>query len=183
MELRARGWTVAAARREVGVSRTTGANWSRGHTVRLKGGMVKFVEPLDHLQVRAISPRYLSQEERLSIADLHQSGLGVRSIAEQIGRAASTISRELRRNQHVDGSYRPFEAHRQAVRRRAKPRPRRLEANQHLRSWSDTCWRSGGARRRSPATCRPGSPVQPSSSGRCGCVTKPSIKPSTSQDP
>lgn len=134
MELRARGWTVAAARREVGVSRTTGANWSRGHTVRLKGGIVKFVEPLDHLQVRSISPRYLSQEERLRIADLHQQGLTVRSIAEQIDRAASTISRELRRNRHLDGTYRPFEAHRQAVRRRAKPRPRRLEANQQLRA-------------------------------------------------
>ena len=94
---------------------------------------MKFVEPLDHLQVRAISPRYLSQEERLAIADLRQRGLGVRAIAEQIGRAASTVSRELRRNQHTDGSYRPFEAHRQAVRRRAKPRPRRLEVNRQLR--------------------------------------------------
>lgn len=31
MELRARGWSVRAAAREVGVSRLSGANWSRGY--------------------------------------------------------------------------------------------------------------------------------------------------------
>jgi len=55
MELRARGWSVAAAGREVGVSRTTGANWSRGHKVYRRGAVVGFVEALDRLAVRQIS--------------------------------------------------------------------------------------------------------------------------------
>jgi transposase len=31
VELRERGWSILAAAREVGVSRTTGNNWSRGY--------------------------------------------------------------------------------------------------------------------------------------------------------
>jgi hypothetical protein len=53
---------------------------------------------LDRLQVRQISARFLSQDERVRIADLHQAGVGVRQIAVSLGRAPSTISRELTRN-------------------------------------------------------------------------------------
>jgi transposase, IS30 family len=45
-----------------------------------------------------ISARFLSEEERLRIADLHRLGRSIRAIARKMGRAASTISRELRRN-------------------------------------------------------------------------------------
>ena len=37
MELRARGWSIAAAGREVGVSRSAAANWSRGYKVYRNG--------------------------------------------------------------------------------------------------------------------------------------------------
>jgi IS30 family transposase len=49
---------------------------------------------------RSAGPRYghLRPEERVSIAGLAQCGHGVRQIAEVLGRAASTISRELARN-------------------------------------------------------------------------------------
>jgi IS30 family transposase len=97
------------------------------------GEVVGTVPALDRLGVRAVSPRYLSQEERLAIADWQRQGLGVRAIAAQLRRAPSTISRELRRNRHPDGGYRPFEAHRQAVHRRGKPRPRRLTVDGELR--------------------------------------------------
>jgi hypothetical protein len=43
LKLLAQGWTPAAARREVGISRATSHNWRRGHTVRLKDGTVRFV--------------------------------------------------------------------------------------------------------------------------------------------
>ncbi|ORA21491.1 hypothetical protein BST13_37525, partial [Mycobacterium aquaticum] len=43
--------------------------------------------PLDRLAVREISSRYLSEGERIEIADLRQSGLGVRAIAVRLGRA------------------------------------------------------------------------------------------------
>ena len=134
MELRSRGWSIAAAGREVGVSRTSAANWAHGYKTYRNGRAVGFVEPLDRLAVKAISPRYLSQDERILIADLRQRGLSVRAIAVQIGRAASTVSRELHRNGRGGAGYRPFDAHRRATSRRAKPRPRRLETNLRLRS-------------------------------------------------
>ncbi len=45
-----------------------------------------------------ISPRYLSEDERVRIADLQRRGLSVRAIAVEVGRSPSTVSRELRRN-------------------------------------------------------------------------------------
>lgn len=97
------------------------------------GQVVGFVAPLDRLAVREISARYLSQDERIEIADLHRAGLGVRAIAARIGRSPSTISRELRRNGRKDGGYRPFDAHRKAVARRARDHKCRLETNVELR--------------------------------------------------
>jgi IS30 family transposase len=49
MELRARGWSVRAAAREVGVSRSAGTNWTRGYKVFRNGVEVGFVPPLDRL--------------------------------------------------------------------------------------------------------------------------------------
>jgi len=70
------------------------------------------------------------------IADLRQAGHGVRAIAEQTGRSPSTISRELRRNRDPDsGQYRPFTAHKLAVRRRARPRPGKIAADPVLRQF------------------------------------------------
>src|SRR5215208_6217747 len=84
MELRARGWSVLAAAREVGVSRTSGANWARGYKTCRNGHVVGFVAPLDRLAVREISTRYLSQDERFQIADLHRAGVSIRGIAAQL---------------------------------------------------------------------------------------------------
>ncbi|ORA20605.1 IS30 family transposase, partial [Mycobacterium aquaticum] len=70
--------------------------------------------------------------ERIEIADLRQSGLGVRAIAVRLGRAPSTISRELRRNAPAGRRYRPFDAHRRATARRARQRRRRIDTNEQL---------------------------------------------------
>lgn len=98
MELRERGWSICAAAREVGVSRTSGNNWARGYRTHRRGEVVGFVPALERLAVRQISARFLSQEERIEVADLRQEGLSIRQIAHRLGRAPSTISRELRRN-------------------------------------------------------------------------------------
>ncbi|WP_072532795.1 IS30 family transposase [Mycobacterium tuberculosis] len=82
--------------------------------------------------MRQISSRYLSEEERINIADLRRSGLSIRKIADQLGRAPSTVSRELRRNSRRDGQYRPFEAHRWAVQRRVRRHRRRIDKNPDL---------------------------------------------------
>ena len=132
MELRERGWSILAAAREV-VSRTTGNNWSRGYKTYRLGQVVGFVSALERLAVRDISPRFLSQDERIEIADLRHAGLSIRQIAHRLGRAPSTVSRELRRNATKGRGYRPFDAHRRATARRARNHRRRIEANGELR--------------------------------------------------
>jgi IS30 family transposase len=117
---------------EAGVSRTTGHNWSRGCKTYRRGQVSGFVPALERLAVREISARYLSQDERIEIADLRHAGLSIRRIADRLGRPPSTISRELRRNATASG-YRPFEAHRRATGRRARSHRRRVEANSELR--------------------------------------------------
>jgi transposase, IS30 family len=127
MELRARGWSINASAREAGVSRSTGKNWNRGYKVCRHGQVVGFVPALDRLAVREISDRFLSQDVRIQIADLHHGGMSIWQIAIRLGRAPSTISRELRRNA-ASSEYRPFEAHRRATARWARRHPRHLEA-------------------------------------------------------
>src|ERR1019366_6420603 len=76
-------------------------------------------------RVREVSDRYLSEQERVRIADLRQAGHGVRAIAERTGRSPSTVSRELRRNRDPgSGQYRPFTAHKLAAQRRGRARAR-----------------------------------------------------------
>jgi transposase, IS30 family len=133
MELRGRGWSVSAAAREVGISRSTGNNWTHGYKTYRRGVVVGVVPPHERLAVREVSARFLSQDERIELADLHHAGISIRQIAHRLGRAPSTISRELRRNVSR-GGYRPFEAHRQATVRRARDHRRRLDTNHALRT-------------------------------------------------
>jgi IS30 family transposase len=85
---------------------------------------------------REISPRYLSEDERVQIADLRRAGAGVRAIAERLGRSPSTISRELRRNGDPGtGPYRPFTAHKLAAQRRARPRAGKIARDEALRQF------------------------------------------------
>ena len=87
MELRARGWSVRAAAREVGVSRSSGANWARGHKVYRNGVVVGFVPPLDRLAVRQVrenlSPRGSFKDHLTGspLAGVRRSGLSRVSIA------------------------------------------------------------------------------------------------------
>ena len=133
MELRERGWSIRAAAREVGVARTTGTNWACGYKIYRNGEVVGFVPPLERLSVRKISSRFLSQDERIEIADLRHQGLSIRQIAHKLGRAPSTVSREVRRNVSGRRGYRPFDAHRHATARRARQHRRRIETNVELR--------------------------------------------------
>jgi transposase, IS30 family len=111
-----RGWSILAAAREVGVSRTTGNNWSRGYKTYRRGQVVGFVPALERLAVRQISRRLLSQDERIEIADLRHACLSIRQIAHRLGRTPSAVSRELRRNATGNRGYRPFDAHPRANR-------------------------------------------------------------------
>lgn len=135
LELLAQGWSVRGACRELGIDRSSGNTWKNGSMVRRKDGTVKFVPPLEPLSVRIISPRFLSEDERVQIADLARRGLGPTAIGQAMGRASSTISRELRRNLHSSGQYRPFHAHSAAATRRRRVRPLKLAADPVLHSF------------------------------------------------
>jgi len=60
----------------------------------------------------------LSLEERCAIARLHEDGQSIRQIAASLGRSASTISRELKRNSGNKVGYKPAWADDQAWSRR-----------------------------------------------------------------
>lgn len=68
------------------------------------------------------------------IADLRREGVSVAKIAEQLKRSRSTIYRELKRNATSSGAYqyRPYDAHRQAVARRARHHRRRIDVHTEL---------------------------------------------------
>jgi IS30 family transposase len=79
--------------------------------------------------------RYLSFREREEIALLRADGAGVREIAGQLGRAPSSISRELRRNATTRSGrleYRAPAAQRHADRRARRPKPAKLATNERL---------------------------------------------------
>jgi transposase, IS30 family len=129
----AQGVGNSEACRIVGINRRTGTRWLYGRTIRNTAG-----EPVHYPAVRLTAPkprhpRYLSLTERTTIADLHGAGVGVRSIAEELGRAASTVSRELRRNVDDQDRYLPATAERLAVERQSRPwRTRRIAQDEQL---------------------------------------------------
>ena len=63
---------------------------------------------------------HLSLDERFAIGRLHEAGRSKQSIAEALGRAPSTIKRELERNCNADGRYRPETAERRYLARRRR---------------------------------------------------------------
>jgi IS30 family transposase len=84
---------------------------------------------------RSISARFLSLTERERIHDLKVTGLSIRQIGHQLGRAPSTISRELRRNATAPLGYLPYSAHRIAASRRRRPKERKLQRPGRLRHY------------------------------------------------
>ena len=65
----------------------------------------------------------MQPEERVTLAALRQQGLGLRAIAEVLGRNAGSLSRELRRNAGSDGVYLSTQAQLAARARRRAARP------------------------------------------------------------
>jgi transposase, IS30 family len=72
----------------------------------------------------------LELEERERLAALKAEGLSLRAIAARLGRAASTVSRELRRNALPRGGYLPV--HAQGCYRERRQRPAILERDAKL---------------------------------------------------
>jgi IS30 family transposase len=126
MRLIAQGVSNSEACRLVGINRKTGVRWRYGRTVVNSAGERLHYPAVKIVPSRPRSPRYLSELERIRIADLRSAGVSVRGIARELGRAPSTISRELRRNCGPSGCYRPYHAEHLARARACKPRSRRI---------------------------------------------------------
>jgi IS30 family transposase len=120
----ARGLSSEDAAAEAGVASAVGTRWFRE-----AGGMPS-------LTLAPVSGRYLSFAEREEMAILHAQQLGIREIARRIGRAPSTVSRELRRNASTRSNelaYRATTAQWHAERRASRPKVAKLAANDRLR--------------------------------------------------
>jgi len=113
---------------KVGISPPLGSRW-----FRTAGGMAPtHLSPSSKLP----SARYLSLAEREEIALLRAQGHGVCEVARRLGRAASTISRELRRNAATRSGgldYRATTAQWHAERAARRPKPAKLAGNAALR--------------------------------------------------
>lgn len=125
-QLLAQGVSNAQACRIVGIDRRTGTRWKYGRTVLNTAGEPVHYQPVRIRDQKQRHARYLSEQERCTIADVRREGLGVRAIAIRLGRAPSTISRELRRNLGAHGRYSPAIADPYAVQRQARARTRRV---------------------------------------------------------
>jgi IS30 family transposase len=136
-EDRRRFWALIAAGQSswdaaigVGVSQAVGSRWFRE-----AGGM-----PPSTLGRSSKPPsgRYLSFADREEIALRRAQGCGVREIARRLGRAAPTISRELRRNAATRSGgleYRATTAQWHAERAARRPKPAKLARNPALRAY------------------------------------------------
>ena len=131
------GYSNAAACRAVGVTVRTGRRWRHGRppeAPRRHGTRpARAGSPPPSSPSSSGSGRYLSQDERITIADRLLEGASMRAIAAGLGRSPSTVSREVARNAEPGGRYRPHAAHARAAARRPRPRPRRLAQNAELR--------------------------------------------------
>jgi IS30 family transposase len=122
----AKGLLATEAAIAVGASAAAGSRW-----FRQGGGMPT-------LDLGPLVGRYLSFGEREEIALLRAQGQGVRQIARHLGRAPSTISRELRRNAATRGGkleYRASVAQWKADLVARRPKTAKLATNERLREY------------------------------------------------
>jgi IS30 family transposase len=114
------------------------------------------------MELAPLAGRYLSFSEREEIGLLRARGVGVRAIARQLGRAPSTISRELRRNAATRCGrleYRPSVAQWKADLIAQRPKAAKLVVNDRLREYVQE--RLSGQVRRPDGTPVDGPPTAP----------------------
>jgi IS30 family transposase len=95
-ELIREGHKGAAAACRVGVSISCGSLWF------LDAGGVLITDP------GPISPRFLTQDDRIAIADGLHAGQDAKVIAAGIGKSFQTVYLEIKRNSKSDGRYQPW---------------------------------------------------------------------------
>ncbi|WP_425558394.1 IS30 family transposase, partial [Cryptosporangium japonicum] len=149
LELVVSGQPLDAAAAAVGAGDSTASDWwkaSAGLPVaagRAGGGLA------DRLPAAAWAPRLgtgrlLSFTDRKSIETGLRAAWSLRDIAADLGRSASTISREVARGRGPDGIYYAAVAHAGAHARRRRPKPFTLARSpglcQAITEWMDQGW-------------------------------------------
>ena len=154
--LRSEGLSRAEAAEQLGIHRTTADEWDIG--IRRLGNGRRYPDgrvvdynipmearapsapsaaavPLTEVE-KALDPRYLSLAERELLRDRLAATPkpSLRSIAAELGRAPSTVSREIARNS-TDGQYFPYAAQRAAAVRRPRPKAAKLAGPGPLRDY------------------------------------------------
>ncbi len=128
------GYGNKAASRMVGVHERTGREWLNG-----RDDPKRRVLPArnERAALAGSKSRYLTEDERIHIADRRRENAGVRQIATELSRSPSTISREIARNATVSPSgqatYRPHAAQSRADARRHRPKPSKVSRYPELR--------------------------------------------------
>lgn len=132
VELLNQGLNFTEAAWAVGVSKRTGKVWRNGRTRSSGRNEAASVDWYHSGMERPtpVSSRYLSQDERLRIADLLRAGLSIRAISRPMRRCASSVSREVRLSTNpASGVYEPYRAHQQASLRRKRPKTAKILDN------------------------------------------------------
>lgn len=148
-QLRASGLSQREASTRVGIHERTARDWDRGvrHSRNSRfypdGRRVDYttgrttMESMDAPPLPVfdtVGSRLLSLAEREQVADLLRLGWSLRAIGRELGRAPSTIKREI--DAHMrNGLYLPHAAHRAAALDRARPKPAKLAQPGRLRDY------------------------------------------------
>jgi IS30 family transposase len=140
VQLMKEGHSNRAACRILGINPNTGLRWLNGRN-GVEGLVQQGLDPRPRKAVpaAAVSSRYLSEDERIYIADRLLVRASLRSIARDLGRSPATISREVARNRPDSRRYHPFRAQKMAQKRRPRPRLAKLAGDDELRHYVVEC--------------------------------------------
>jgi IS30 family transposase len=140
VQLMKEGHSNRAACRTLGINPNTGLRWLNGRN-GVEGLVQQGLDPRPRMAApaAAVSSRYLSEDERIYIADRLLVRASLRSIARDLGRSPATISREVARNRPDSRRYHPFRAQKLAQKRRPRPRQPKLVGDDALRQYVVEC--------------------------------------------
>jgi len=122
---------------------TLWAAWSKGHSLKEVAALVdmRWTSVANELQRHGgiaprtrRHPRVLTEFEREEVSRCVAMKWSLRAIARKLGRAPSTVSREIRRNRGRS-RYRARSAERRAWRAARRPKPCKLAGNRRLRAY------------------------------------------------
>jgi transposase, IS30 family len=168
----AEGVPSARASRIVGINPRTGKRWRNGRRLASGGRVLDMAPVITTPPTKHYSPRYLSEDERVHLADLHREGRSMREAAMLMARSPSTISRKLGRGADDAGRFRPFGRTGGRSGAAACTAPAACPGTRCCATGSRAGSRPTGARSRSPA----GSAMSSRASRDAGCAPRRSTR-------